>query len=92
MTNVSNHGQGKMEGAGEGRRPSRGPLRVGGFFAALAIILTLAGLWRQDNLSLRNILLAVFLCGGAWGLVSWAIATAMAHVEEDVASRRDGSG
>jgi len=75
-----------------GRHLCRGPVRIGAFFAALAIILTLIGLWRQDNLSLRSILLAVFLCGGGWGLVSWAIATAAVHVEEDVASRRDQSG
>jgi len=73
------------------RRPS-GPVIVGACFAAVAIVLTLAGLWRDHNLSLRNILLAVALGGGTWGLISWAIATAVVQVEEDVASRRDEEG
>jgi len=62
---------------------------VGGLFAAVAIVLTMLGLWRANNLSLRNALLAVALCGGAWGLVSWAIASAVVQVEEDSASRHD---
>ncbi|MBC7232749.1 MAG: hypothetical protein H5T68_05860 [Chloroflexi bacterium] len=61
---------------------------VGLFFAVLAILLTIVGLWRAQNLSLRNILLAIALCGGTWGLVSWAIATAAVQVEEDVAARK----
>lgn len=67
-------------------RPS-GPVVVGAFFAALAIVLTLVGLWREDNLSLRNILLGGVLGGGTWGLISWAVATAVVQVEEEVASR-----
>nr|MBC7244322.1 hypothetical protein [Chloroflexota bacterium] len=65
-----------------------GPIKVGLFFAILAIVLTLVGLWRANNLSLPNILLAIVLCGGTWGLVSWAIATAVVQVEEDVALRK----
>ena len=63
-----------------------GPVIVGTFFAALAIVLTFVGLWREHNLTLRNIVLGIVLCGGTWGLVSWAIATAVVQVEEDVAS------
>lgn len=66
-----------------------GPVKIGLFFAILAIALTLIGLWRADNLSLRNLLLAVVLCGGTWGLVSWAIATTVVQVEEDIASKKD---
>ncbi|MGC8786288.1 MAG: hypothetical protein ACP5Q1_02550 [Anaerolineae bacterium] len=66
-----------------------GPVKVGLFFAILAVALTLVGLWRANNLSLWNILLAIVLCGGTWGLVSWAIATAVVQVEEDVASKKD---
>jgi len=62
---------------------------VGCVFAVVAIVLTLVGLGRANNLSARNVLLAVVLCGGIWGLVSWAIATAVVQVEEDVASRDD---
>ena len=64
-----------------------GPLVVGFFFAVLATVLMLVGLWREDNLSLRNVLLGVVLGGGTWGLISWAVATAVLQVEEDVASR-----
>jgi hypothetical protein len=76
----------------EEHRHTRLPLVIGGCFAALAIVLTLAGLWREDNLSLRNIALGIVLCGGSWGLVSWAIATAVVQVDEDVASRRHKGG
>lgn len=72
-------------------RPN-GPVIVGGFFATLAIVMTLVGLWREDNLTLRNIVLGIVLSGGTWGLVSWAIATAVVQVEEDVAARRDKDG
>jgi hypothetical protein len=68
-----------------------GPLAVGLFFALLAIVLSLVGLGREHNLSLRNIALAVVLGGGTWGLISWAIATAVVHVEEDVAAEEDNS-
>jgi hypothetical protein len=73
---------------GDRFRPS-GPVIVGCVFAVVAVVLTLVGLGRAHNLSLRNVLLAVVLCGGIWGLVSWAIATAVVQVEEDVASRGD---
>ncbi len=69
-----------------------GALAVGLFFAALAIVLSLVGLWRQDNLTLRNAVLAIALGGGTWGLISWAVATAVLDVEEDVASRGNGDG
>ncbi len=71
----------------KGKAGPSGPFVVGVFFAVLAIALMLVGLWREDNLSLRNILLGVVLGGGTWGLISWAIATAVLQVEEDVASR-----
>jgi len=67
----------------------KGTLIVGLFFAALAIVLTLLGLWKAHNLSLRNVLLAIVLSGGTWGLISWAIATAVVHVEEDIAQGGD---
>jgi hypothetical protein len=63
-----------------------GPVFVGAFFAVLAIVLTLFGLWRESNLSLRNIVLGAALGGGTWGLISWAIATAVAQVEDDIAA------
>ena len=69
-----------------------GPLVVGMFFAVLASVLMVVGLWREDNLSLRNVLLGVVLGGGTWGLVSWAIATAVLQVERDIASRDGHDG
>jgi hypothetical protein len=60
----------------------RGPVVVGLCFALLGIVLSLVGLGREHNLSLRNIALAVVLGGGTWGLISWAIATAAVQVDE----------
>lgn len=68
-----------------------GPVAVGLCFALLAIVLSLVGLGREHNLSLRNIALAIVLGGGVWGLISWAIATAVVQVEEDVAAQEDDS-
>jgi hypothetical protein len=85
MDRQSEHHGGKEQSRTRRVRPS-GPIIVGAFFAILAIVLTLVGLWRQDNLSLRNIVLGVVLCGGTWGLISWAIAAATVQVEEDVSS------
>jgi len=73
----------------EGHRQSRLPVAVGAGFAVLAIVLSFVGLWREDNLSLRNAVLGIVLGGGTWGLVSWAITSAVVQVEEEVASRRD---
>ncbi len=73
------------------RRPS-GPIIVGVFFALVAVILTVVGLWREDNLSLRNAVLGIVVGGGSWGLISWAVASAAAQVEEDVASERSNNG
>lgn|GEM_PF-1369828 len=69
-----------------------GPVIIGAFFAVLAIALTFVGLWREGNLSPHNVVLGIVLCGGTWGLVSWAIATAVVQVEEDVASGRGKDG
>ena len=66
-----------------------GPVRVGLFFALLAIVLSVVGLARANNLSLRNLALVLVLCGGVWGVVSWAIAVAVVQVEEDVAAEED---
>ena len=68
-----------------------GPVTVGLSFALLAIVLSLVGLGREHNLSLRNIAVAIVLGGGTWGLISWAIATAVVQVEEDVAAQEDDS-
>ena len=88
MQECDNGETGGQPTARKARRLS-GPVTVGLFFALLAIVLSLVGLGRAHNLSLRNIALAIVLGGGTWGVISWAIATAVVEVEEDVAGRSD---
>ncbi len=71
-----------------GIRSLSGPVTVGLLFAAAAVALTLIGLWRDGNLSVRNVLLGAVLGGGTWGVISWAVATAVVQVEKSVASRK----
>jgi hypothetical protein len=60
-------------------------LRVGVVFAALGLILAIAGILRGAvPLNPLSIFLALLISGGGWGLVSWAIATAVVDVERDV--------
>lgn len=62
------------------------PLRVGLIFAAAGIILAIVGIIRgavpPQPLS---ILLALLISGGSWGVVSWAVTTAVVDVETDLA-------
>jgi hypothetical protein len=81
-----NQPQVSLEHSARTWRPS-GPVIVGICFATVAILLTLFGLWREDNLSLRNVLLGAALGGGTWGVISWAIASTVIQVEHEVASR-----
>ena len=67
-----------------------GPVKIGIFFATVAIIMAVVGLIKDsaDNpVTLRGLLVAILISGGTWGLVSWAIATAAVEVERDVAVR-----
>jgi hypothetical protein len=61
------------------------PLKVGFAFALAAMILAVIGIIRgvvpSNPLS---ILLALLISGASWGLVSWAVATAVIDVERDV--------
>jgi hypothetical protein len=63
-----------------------GPLKVGLFFAALGIILTIVGIFRDPTTPATAWSLGVgsLISGLTWGLVSWAIATAAVEVENDV--------
>jgi len=63
------------------------PLRVGVVFAVIAMLLAVVGIVR-GNIPLNpvSILLALLISGGSWGVVSWAVATAVMDVEEDVAA------
>ncbi len=64
-----------------------GPLKVGLVFAALGIILTIIGIFRDPTTPVTAWSLGVgsLISGVTWGLVSWAIATAAVEVENDVA-------
>lgn len=63
-----------------------GPLKVGLVFAALGIILTIVGIFRDPTTPVTAWSLGVgsLISGVTWGLVSWAIATAAVEVENDV--------
>jgi hypothetical protein len=63
-----------------------GPLKVGVIFAALGIILTIIGIFRDPTTPVTAWSLGVgsLISGVTWGLVSWAIATAAVEVENDV--------
>lgn len=62
------------------------PLRVGLIFAAAGIILAIVGIIRGAvPAQPLSILLALLISGGAWGVVSWAVTTAIVDVETDLA-------
>ena len=69
-----------------------GPVKVGFAFAIIAIVMALIGLLKGSSttpLTVRSVLMAVLISGGTWGVVSWAIATAVVEVEQDVANAED---
>jgi hypothetical protein len=57
-----------------------GPLKIGLILGLAGAVLTVAGLFTGNfaPLTLRTIVLGFLLGGGAWGVVSWAIASAAA--------------
>lgn len=70
-----------------------GPLKVGFIFAGLGILLTIVGIFRGlVPLNPLSIFLALLISGGSWGVVSWAVATAAADVERDVAEATGNEG
>jgi hypothetical protein len=87
-----NSAEGTMHPPDDRRVRLSGPVAVGLVFAAVAIVLSLIGLWREDNLTLRTVALAIVLGGGTWGLISWAIASAVLDVDRDIAALGDGDG
>ena len=67
------------------------PLKVGLFFALIAMLLAVVGIVRGIvPANPLSILLALLISGGSWGLVSWAVATAAVDVERDVAEQETG--
>lgn len=72
-----------------GVRPNRAPFYVGLGAAAVAIVLSVAGMIRNTGLAALtpvSLLLVVLIAGGSWGVVAWAITTAVYDVEDDVAN------
>ena len=62
------------------------PLRVGFICAALGIVLAVVGMVRGNvPLNPLSIFLALLISGGTWGVVSWAVTTAVVDVERDLA-------
>lgn len=60
------------------------PLRVGLACAALGMILALVGVLRGNvPANPLSIFLALLISGGSWGVVSWAVTTAVVDVEAD---------
>ena len=62
------------------------PFRVGLICAALGIILAIVGILRGNvPPNPLSIFLALLISGGSWGVVSWAVTTAVVDVEGDIA-------
>lgn len=69
------------------------PLRVGLIFAAAGIILAVVGIAKGTvPANPLSILLALLISGGSWGVVSWAVTTAVVDVERDAGEEDDANG
>jgi hypothetical protein len=69
------------------QRSNRVPFYVGLVAALVAIALSIFGMIRSSGLaSIKpvSLLLVVLIAGGSWGLVAWAITTAVYDVEDDI--------
>jgi hypothetical protein len=63
------------------------PLRVGLIFALAGVTLAIIGIIRGNvPLNPISIILALGISGLSWGVVSWAVATAVMDVEGDIAA------
>ncbi len=66
------------------------PLKVGLIAAALGMALAVIGILRGTvPANFLSIVLALLISGLSWGVVAWAIATAAADVEHDLAEAED---
>ena len=66
------------------------PLKVGVIAAALGMALAVIGILRGTvPANFLSIVLALLISGLSWGVVAWAIATAAADVEHDLAEAED---
>jgi len=68
-------------------RRLNGPTKIGLVCAAIGILLTIIGIFRDPTTPVTawSLGMGALISGGTWGLVSWAIATAAVEVERDVA-------
>jgi hypothetical protein len=68
-------------------RRLNGPTKIGLVCAAIGILLTIIGIFRDPTTPVNawSLGMGALISGGTWGLVSWAIATAAVEVERDVA-------
>lgn len=68
-------------------RRLNGPTKIGLVCAAVGILLTIIGIFRDPTTPVNawSLGMGALISGGTWGLVSWAIATAAVEVERDVA-------
>ncbi|MGC8781541.1 MAG: hypothetical protein ACP5UQ_11805 [Anaerolineae bacterium] len=65
-------------------------LRVGLICAGLGMALAIVGIARGAvPLNPLSIFLALLISGGSWGVVSWAVTTAVVDVERDLAEGAD---
>ncbi len=68
------------------KRRLSGPLKIGLVAAALGLTLAIIGIARGNvPLNPLSIGMALLISGGSWGLVAWAVATAAADVDADLA-------
>lgn len=68
------------------------PLKVGILFGLIGIALTIVGIIRGNvPLHPANIGMALLIGGGVWFLVAWAVATAAADVDQDIAAADNGA-
>ncbi len=73
-------------------QPVRTPLYIGLGAAVVAIALSVFGMIRNSGLAALtpvSLLLVVLIAGGSWGIVAWAITTAVFDVENDVADAEE---
>ena len=75
-------------------RPNRVPLYVGLGAALVAIALSLFGMIKNaapgaTPLTLQSLVLVILIAGGSWGVVAWAITTAVYDVEADVTQQEE---
>ena len=61
------------------------PIKVGIVVGCLGALLAAAGLGRgaSEPFSWRGLAMAILLAGGSWGMVSWALTTAVVEARTD---------